>query len=92
MIRRNYPNLSPEIEVVKTGKWKARKDWSPEEFSRIRKTAVEGNKAGGDGAGSSEGLKVASHVHVHPWAMADRGDGPEALSLSFRLALESFAL
>ena len=92
MIRRDYPNLSPEIEVVGTGKWKARKDWSPEEFSRIRKTAVEGNKAGGDGAGSSEGLGVASHVHVHPWAMADRGDGPEALSFSFRLALESFGL
>lgn len=22
-----------------------------------------------------------AHVHVHPWAMADRADGPEALSL-----------
>ena len=58
-IRRNYPNLSSEIEVVKIGNWKARKDWSPENFSRMQKTAVEGNKAGRDGTGSSEELQVA---------------------------------
>lgn len=95
MIRKNYPNLSPEIEVVKTGKWKARKDWSPEEFSRIRKTAVEGNKAGGDGAASSEGLEVAlggptSTSTPGPWRT--EGMDRKHLAFSFRLALESFGL